>query len=78
MKYLIKYYDIEYGASMFASPTYTKEEIVDAKSQQDLDKYISTKKDMAGHKYREDKKFGYTHISNQGALKVSKVLIKKI
>lgn len=70
MKYVIEYYDIEYGAPIFSSPKLTRKEIVDPVTIAALERYISKQTDLAGCKFKKEKIFGFNYISNQGALKV--------
>lgn len=77
MKYVIEYHEI-LSDHILATPEFFKEEIVEAETKKDLNNYISTKRDLYGNKYRQEKKYGFTHISNQGALKVYPLKVKKI
>lgn len=79
MKYLIKYCNMT-SDSMFAVPSLTSEEIVEAKSEEDLDKYITSKKDRYGHPFKKDKSYGFDYISKTGGVKIEKYnpKIKKI
>jgi hypothetical protein len=85
MKYKITYCEIQ-SDHVFAVPTPYNSEVVDADTWEDLDKYILSKKDGYGHKYRKaDKKrrtaFGFDYTSNAGAVKVTKynnIKVKKI
>jgi len=78
----IDYYDIEYGAHIFATPSYTRTEIVDVENFDKLKKYIESQKDLHGCKFKKTKNkednFGYDYISNQGGVKIKKYKKKKI
>lgn len=70
MKYLIRYYYIK-SFNLFAVPEYDHEEIVEAKSAKELDKYIISQKDQYGNNYKVKSYYEFTHISNRGAVKVT-------
>jgi hypothetical protein len=72
MKYTIDYYWIDYGAHLFATPTYQKSENVECSSEENLRKYIESQKDAYGGFYKKNKKkfMGYDYISSQGGVKV--------
>jgi hypothetical protein len=78
MKYIIEYYSIGYGASMFATPDYTHEEYLDTNTyvesinSKKLKDYIESKKDRYGNYFKKCKKktMGFDYISNQGGVKV--------
>jgi hypothetical protein len=70
MQYTISYYDIDHGGGLFAFPEFTRSEVVEADSRDDLVDYITKQKDLHGHHYRREKSFGFDYISNQGAVKV--------
>ena len=68
-RFKIKYYYLK-SDHMLACPEYDHEEIVEVRSLEKLDKYITTQKDQMGHYFRKKKSFGFDYISNQGAVKV--------
>jgi len=78
MKVKIKYYNIEYGANIFATPSFTSSEIVKCTDLNDpkLISYIENKKDLYGHKFKVSKKkfMGYNFTSNQGGVKISEYI----
>jgi hypothetical protein len=82
MKVKIKYHNIEHGASMFASPSFTNSEIVECVDLDDpkLISYIESKKDQHGNKFKISKKksFGFDFISNQGAVKIEEYVEPEI
>lgn len=78
MKIKIKYYDIPFDAGYFATPEFTSEEIVEIKNDKQLQDYIKTKRDLCGNSYKRKKSFGFDYISNQGAIKISRVKIKHL
>lgn len=69
MKYKIKYYYIK-SDHIFASPEYDHNEIIDTSSEEELQKYIESKKDQYGNNFKKENSFGFDYISNQGAVKV--------
>lgn len=72
MKYKIKYYYIK-SDHIFATPEYDYCEVVIIKNNNKeiaLDKYIATKKDQYGFKFKKEKKSGFDYISKQGAIKI--------
>lgn len=80
MLYQISYYDIEYGANMFAMPSFTRDEIVDAENKKEIHKYITEQKDLYGNPYKKatsskKKTFGFDYISHSGAVKVKIVKV---
>lgn len=77
MKIKITYCNIEQSSGIFAIPTPTNHEIVEADDLNDsaLIKYIQSKTDDAGNAFKKadahSKKFlGFDYISNQGGVKV--------
>lgn len=79
MQYIIGYYSLGEGGglSMFW-PEFTHREIVDAPNEEELNKYISTKKDKWGNIFKKKKSFGFDFISKAGAVKIKAVKVKKI
>ena len=77
MNYLIKYYNVT-GDSVFAAPSYTNQEVISCKEVKQLDAYLSAVTDNYGFKFRKEKAHGFDWISKQGALKVEKIIIKKL
>ena len=75
MKILVKYYNIDNGASIFAVPQFTHSEVVEVDGLNDpkLIEYITNKKDFHGCNFKKkDKPFmGFDYVSNQGGVKVS-------
>jgi len=69
MKFVIEYYEIM-SDHLLATPEFHHKEIVDAKNDKALDNYIAQQKDFYGNHYVKKANYGFTHISNQGALKV--------
>jgi hypothetical protein len=90
MLYRIKYYSVENGASIFGMPQFTHEEIIEAKTEIELQAYIEKQKDEYGHRFKKFKKkgvkstfgsptqFGFAYTSNQGAVNVLPYLPPKI
>jgi hypothetical protein len=70
MKMLIKYFYIK-SDHVLASPTFDHEEIVECKTDQQLQAYIAKQKDQYGNPFKRDKSFGFDYLSNQGAIVVS-------
>lgn len=80
MKKIIKYYYIK-SDHIFASPEYDHEEIIEVENDEKLTKYIESKKDEYGNKFKKEKKFGFDFISHQGGVKVldyKNPIIKKV
>jgi len=76
MKYIIEYYEIK-SDHLLAKPEFDRQEIVEVNSIKKLNRYIMSKKDMYGNKFKivegESKKlFMFDYISNQGAIKIKK------
>lgn len=69
MKKIIEYYDIK-SDHILASPEFTDKEVVEVKNQKDLDRYVESKTDMSGGKFKKKSSFGFDYISSQGAVKI--------
>jgi hypothetical protein len=77
MKMLIKYYYIK-SDHLMATPQFDHEEIVEVKTDSDLQNYIGQQKDQYGHSFKRDKSFGFDYISSQGAIKTEQYREPKI
>ncbi len=74
MKFKVHYYDIDNGAHIFATPSYTRTEYIEADTTDMLHEYISKQRDLHGCKFKLNAvKSGvgdqYDYISGQGALR---------
>lgn len=76
MKRVIEYYEIK-SDHVLAIPEFVSKENVEFKNIEDLDKYIRSKKDLSGSKYKKKSSFGFDYISNQGAIKIKKYIEPK-
>lgn len=77
MIYKITYCDIQ-SSHILATPSPSSEEYVKTNDPKKLEKYILSKKDMHGHPFKKEKKYGFDYISNAGGVIVSVVKIKAI
>lgn len=71
MKYVISYYSIEYGAHIFATPSFTNSELVEGTKKQ-VEERILSKVDAYDNSFKratkeEEKMFGYKFTSHTGA-----------
>lgn len=77
MQYKIKYCTV-LGDSILAIPECTHSEIVEVATYKDLKKYIESKTDDYGNKFKEKNSFGFQFISNRGGVKISEYLPPKV
>ena len=77
MKYKIEYCTV-LGDSIFSIPECTHSEIVESNTYEDLKKYIESKSDDYGNKFKEKNSFGFQFISRRGGVKVFEYLPPKI
>jgi len=71
----VSYHSIENGAGIFASPSYTHNELVETENgltDEMLINYIESKSDEYGNKFKKSKDtfMGFDYISNAGGVKV--------
>lgn len=69
MKLIVEYYEMQ-SDHLLAMPEYDREEFIEVKNEDELDRYISTKKDWYGCEYKKDKSHGFDYISGQGGIKI--------
>lgn len=71
MKKIIEYYSI-LSDHVFATPEYTHSELVEVDTEEELQKYIESKKDRYGGSFKKkDKDFmDYQYTSHSGGVKV--------
>ncbi len=79
MKYIIEYWDIgEGGGLAMFFPEFTRKEIIESDTEEELNTYILKQKDKWGGEFRKKKSFGFDYISNNGAVKVKQYKEPKI
>jgi hypothetical protein len=71
MNIIISYHTIE-SDHVLATPEFTHSEVIEALGFDDpkLIKYIESKTDGYGHKFKKKKNFGFDYISRAGGVKV--------
>lgn len=82
-KFEIEYYELPYGAGIFAVPKYFSSEFVDADSKKEVENYLLTKKDLSGGEYKKADKsnkkiFGFDYTSHAGAANIKKLTFKTL
>jgi len=75
---VIIYHSVEGNAGVISVPKETHREVVEYADQKSLDKYIITKSDRYGFKFKKKKFMGFQYVSRDGGVKVEPYVPPKI
>lgn len=73
-QFLIEYYEVSPDAHpVFASPEFSKSEVIEAQEKKAVELYVEQCSDHMGHPYKKSelKSYGFDFISKMGAVKIT-------